>query len=160
MLVVVVAVLAARPCYRYCRFLLPMLPMIVFVPDVIYRSSSFAPPLTRRWRWFRRSSSRSILPLSIHASAIVAVDVVVVVVVAPQGFVSELKAFRSTLSSQLSAPTVFGPANPVTGHSLGSLVPALVRTTTANCTLYEGRRLSPRLCFFIWKYTSKTTRSR
>ncbi|CAM9657059.1 unnamed protein product, partial [Ectocarpus sp. 8 AP-2014] len=43
-----------------------------------------------------------------------------------EGFVSELKAFRSTLSSQLSAPTVFGPANPVTGHSLGSLVPALV----------------------------------
>lgn len=44
-----------------------------------------------------------------------------------QGFVSQLKAFRSTLSTQLSTPTVFGPANPVTGHSLGSLVPALVR---------------------------------
>lgn len=44
-----------------------------------------------------------------------------------QGFVSQLAAFRSALSTQLSAPTVFGPANPVTGHSLGSLVPALVR---------------------------------
>ncbi|CAM9631727.1 unnamed protein product, partial [Hapterophycus canaliculatus] len=43
-----------------------------------------------------------------------------------EGFVSQLKAFRSTLSSQLSIPTVFGPADPVTGHSLGSLVPALV----------------------------------
>lgn len=44
-----------------------------------------------------------------------------------QGFVSQLAAFRSALSTQLSTPTVFGPANPVTGHSLGSLVPALVR---------------------------------
>lgn len=58
-----------------------------------------------------------------------------------QGFVSQLAAFRSALSTQLSTPTVFGPANPVTGHSLGTLVPALVR--------FGGGSAYVCVCFFL-----------
>ena len=38
----------------------------------------------------------------------------------------QLAGLRSALSSQLAEPMGFGLANPITGHSLGSLVPAMV----------------------------------